>query len=36
MPVAPDDILRSYEVKRSVCARNRTLFTTLLPVIHSL
>ncbi len=34
--MAPDDILRSHEVKRSVCARNWTLFTTLLPVIQSL
>ncbi len=32
MPVAPDDILRSCEVKQSVCARN----TTSLSVIHSL
>ncbi len=36
IPVAPDDILRSYEAKQSVCARNWTLFTTLLPVIQSL
>ncbi len=34
IPVAPDDILRSYEMKRSVCARNWTLFTMLLPVIQ--
>ncbi len=34
--MTPDDILRSYEVKRSVCARNSTLFTALLPVIQSL
>ncbi len=26
MPVAPDDILRSYEVKWSVCARNNTIY----------
>ncbi len=31
--VAPDDIFKSYEGKRSVCARNLTLFKTLLPVI---
>ncbi len=36
LPVAPDDILRSYEAKRSVCARNWTLFTALWPVIQSL
>ncbi len=36
IPVAPDDILRSYEAKRLVCARNWTLFATLLPVIQSL
>ncbi len=36
IPVAPDDILRSYEAKRSVCERNWTLFTALLPVIQSL
>ncbi len=36
IPMDPCDILRSYEAKRSVCARNWTLFTTLLPVIHSL
>ncbi len=35
-PVAPDDILRSYEEKRLVCARNRTLFTALFPIIQSL
>ncbi len=29
IPVAPDDILRFYEEKRLVCARNWTLFTTL-------
>ncbi len=34
--VAPDDILRSYEANQSVCARNWTLFTTLLPVLQSL
>ncbi len=34
--VSPDNILRSYEVKRLVCARNWILFTTLLLVIHSL
>ncbi len=34
--VAPDDILGSYEAKRSVCARNRSLFTSVLPVIQSL
>ncbi len=34
-PVAPDDTLRSYEAKWSICARNWTLFTTLLPVIQS-
>ncbi len=27
IPVAPDNILRSYEAKRSVCARNWTLYT---------
>ncbi len=32
--MAPDDILRSYEANRSVCARNWTLFTTLLHVIQ--
>ncbi len=36
IPVAPDDILRSSEAKRSVCAINQTLFTALLPVIQSL
>ncbi len=30
--VSPDNILRSYEVKRLVCARNWILFTTLLLV----
>ncbi len=33
---APDDILRSYEVKQSVCERNWTSFITLLAVIQSL
>ncbi len=36
LPVAPDDILRSYEVKQSVIERKWALFTTLLPVIQSL
>ncbi len=31
----PDDILRSSEAKRSVCARNWTLFTILSPVIRA-
>ncbi len=31
IPMAPDDILWSYEEKRSVCARNWTLFTTFNP-----
>lgn len=34
--LAPDNILMSYEANQSVCARKLTLFTTLLPVIHSL
>ncbi len=34
--MARDDILRSYEAKQSVCARNWTCFTSLLPVIQSL
>ncbi len=34
--MAPDDILRSCEVKRLVCAWNWTLFTSLLSVIQSL
>ncbi len=36
IPVVHGDILRSYEAKQSVCARNGTLFTTLLPVVQSL
>ncbi len=36
IPVALDDILRFYEAKQSVCTRNKTLFTILLLVIHSL
>ncbi len=36
IPMTPDDIMWSYEAKRSVCAKNWTLFATLLPVIHSL
>ncbi len=36
IPVAPDDISKSYEVKQLVCARNQTFFTALLPVIQIL
>lgn len=36
IPVAPDDISKSCEVKQLVCARNQTFFTALLPVIQSL
>ncbi len=35
-PVAPDNILRCYETKQSVCARNWTLFKELFPVNYSL
>ncbi len=34
--MAPENILSTYAVKRSVCARTWTLFTAVLPVIQSL
>ncbi len=36
IPVAPDDILRTYEEKRSVCARNWISFATFLTKIQRL
>ncbi len=36
IPVAPDDILRSYEEKRSVCARNWISFAKFLTKIQRL
>lgn len=33
--MAPDDVLRSYEVKQSVRARSGALFTPLLPELQS-
>lgn len=34
MPVAPDDTLRTHEVKQSVCAGSWTSFTILLTVYY--